>query len=149
MENWITTLSNLNGIFAVAAWPNGSVGQILTLLAMTFSIVYHAIETKKHCMPGIKPFATGTQFQHHLCINLDRIAAGSLAFYLTYLVLSDGHWDVLVKGCLAISLNLISEIFRFFPSPFNAWMTKSWYVLWHSLWHLAAFHLSWTIAAIQ
>jgi hypothetical protein len=147
MENWLTTTSNLYGLIAASAWRAGSLGQVLTLFAVLFSIIYHSIETRKHDMPGIRPFATGSEHQHKICLNLDRTAALSLGLYLTYVVLCSGQWSVLLEGFLAISLNALSELFRWTSLGNLSTRQKTWwYVVFHSLWHIAAFHMSWILA---
>lgn len=144
-------MSNLYGIFAVLAWPLASPGQFLTFFAVFFSIIYHVIEVRKHGMPGIKPFANGSQHQHEICINLDRIAAGSLGCYLTFLIWNSSQWSLFFLGAIAISFNLLSELFRW-HEPLKEFFSLSaeevtwWYVIWHSLWHIAAFHVTWMIA---
>lgn len=147
MENWLTTTSNLYGLIAAAAWPTCSLGQALTVIAVLFSGIYHTIETKKHDMPGIWPFATGTEHQHNICLNLDRAAALGLGLYLTYVVVCSSQWNLLFEGFLAISLNALSELFRCTSlGNLSARQKTWWYVVFHSMWHIAAFHMSWILA---
>lgn len=146
MENLVVTLSNVYGVRALAAWPRGSTGQLLTASAMAASMLYHAVEQRKHSMPAL--LGSGSLLQHRVCINLDRAAALGLGLFLCAQPQSR---RLALQGAAALAVCAASELFHWLPQlkgrlHIKGPAERQWYVAAHSLWHLAAFHLVYLVA---
>jgi hypothetical protein len=118
-SNWIFT--GLPALYVV--WDDPW-RRILTLLALVSSTVYHLAEVKSR-LPGL-PYL---RKHASLLIQLDRLFAFILMVNTVLRMYYNGiNWLVMAIGLAGVSFAMVSE-------RRIGW----WFVLWHSLWHNAAF----------
>lgn len=133
MENVLVAASNLYAVVPIYVAANR--GQPfyagVLCMAMGFSLLYHMIEHHKHGMTGL---GSGTLEEHDVCINLDRFWA--VCAVMTGLWMQQDIYTFLYDHMfpIAVGLQLL------FTSERTT--NKRVYILTHSLWHIAAFHMA-------
>jgi len=143
MENVLVAASNLYAVRALCVLPMHTCGWYLTSVAMSLSIAYHLCETRKHHMPGaVRVGIEG------LLLNLDRLGAMALTGWFLTRAITNAQWLLLAYGSGALALNALSEVLRWFKVDQHApiGLVRCWYIVWHSAWHVAAFHLVYLVA---
>lgn len=137
-ENLILTITNLYGLRAI--WNTSLTTRYFVGTAIISSMIYHSVEQEKHSMSGL----WGTCREHHICVWIDRFFAVALGIIC---LCSLDLYRILSWGIPALCTLGLSEVPWILHKYFQVrwigkylWLEHYWYVFWHSLWHILAFH---------
>lgn len=140
--NVLVTCSNLSLIVFMYYYNVSIMNNMLTLIPMCASMIYHISEVK-HGLPGIYPL--------NKCSNeliwLDRISAVSACVYGAYTLYQTGNIDytmcaIGLFGLVCLGVSEYDVVYmKLINNKLKIHVNKDVFLVSHSLWHISAFYL--------